>query len=300
MRVTELSGGVGGARMSRGLAALDEVDLTVVVNVGDDADNHGLAVSPDLDTVLYTMAGVQGEHGWGRAGESFVANTELARFGLDNTFRLGDKDLALKIFRTLRLREGATLSEVMSEAVSAFGISSKILPATNDPVRTEVQIGSGWIDFQQYFVNRRHRDEVLGLRYQGVEDAKPAPGVLEAVEEGDLLVIAPSNPPLSIWPILAVPGISDVVRAHPRVIAVSPLIGGRALKGPAHRVMESLGLPPGNQGVAAAYEGLIDILVIDRSDQADADRVQGVQTVVTDTRIGDPASGARLAREIVS
>ena len=299
MKVVELSGGVGGAKMARGLAAFG-VDLTVVVNVGDDADNHGLAVSPDLDTVLYTLAGLEGPQGWGRAGDTFNANDELERFGVDNTFRLGDRDLALKVVRTEMLRGGRPLSSAMEKLAQALNVSSRLLPVTDDRVRTEVEVADGWISFQEYFVNRRHRDDVLDLRYAGAQEASPAPGVLEAFDAADCVVIAPSNPPLSIWPIFAVPGIKDAVRTHPRVVAVSPLFGGQALRGPAHRVMAAMGLPAGNRGVLEAYQGFLNTLVIDEGDRADADDLKGVEVIVTDTRIGDVDAGKRLAKEILS
>ncbi|MCI0679311.1 MAG: 2-phospho-L-lactate transferase [Actinobacteria bacterium] len=299
IRVTELSGGVGGARMARGLSRLGHVELTVVVNVADDERVHGLHVSPDLDTVVYTLAGVEGSEGWGRHGDSHVVNTELARFGLDNRFLLGDLDLALNLYRTKRLTEGATLSEVTTELTSSFGIGARVLPATGDPVRTMVRIDTGWIGFQDYFVLRGNRDRVLELRYSGADRAEPAPGVLDAIRDADLVVIAPSNPPLSIWPMLAMPGIRDLLEAHPAVTAISPLIGGRALKGPADRVMESLGLSPGNLGVLEAYTGLVDTLVIDHADAEDAAALGDVEVVVTDIRIAEPEGAVRLAGELV-
>jgi LPPG:FO 2-phospho-L-lactate transferase len=297
MRVVELSGGVGGARLARGLAAVSDVDLTVVVNVGDDERIHGLHVSPDLDTVIYTLAGVEGPEGWGRAGDTFVCNDELGRFGVDNRFRLGDRDLSLNIFRTQSLHSGTPLSEVTTDVCRAFGVETKVLPATDDQLETEVRTGSGWIRFQEYFVIRQNRDEVLELAFRGAEQSGPAPGVIEAIDQADLLVIAPSNPPLSVWPILAVPRIRDAVAAHPRTLAVSPLFGGKALKGPADRVMRSLGLPPGNQGVAAAYDGLISTLVLDESDAGDS--VPGIRTVATDTRIAEPEAARRFAANLV-
>lgn len=300
MRIVELAGGVGGARMARGLAGLDEVDLTVIVNVGDDADNHGLRISPDIDTILYTLAGIEGPFGWGRADDTFTTNTELARFGLDNTFRLGDKDLALKIYRTHRMSGGESLSTVVTDLAARLGIRANVLPATDDEVRTMVRIDDDeWITFQEYFVVRKTQDEVLELRYAGAEDSRPAPGVLEAIEAAELVVIAPSNPPLSIWPVLATESIAEAVRAHPRVIAVSPLIDGKPVKGPADRVMASLGLPAGNRGVARAYEGLIDTLVIDSKDAEDTGSPVGLKVMATDTLIKEPAAGVRLAREIV-
>lgn len=300
MRIVELSGGVGGARMARGLAALPEVDLTVVVNVGDDAENHGLRISPDLDTVVYTLAGVNGPHGWGRLDDTFALNQELARFGVDNTFQLGDRDLALKLFRTHAMSLGQTLSAVTAKAVESFGIEHQVVPVTDDPVRTRIRVADGWISFQEYFVTRRFEDEVLEVAYQGAKEAKPAPGVLEALDNADLVVIAPSNPPLSIWPMTAIPEFGAALAAHPSVTAVSPLIGGTTVKGPADRVMASLGLPPGNRGVAAAYEGLIDRLVIDVSDSDDAGSLGDIEVMITDTLITELEPAARLAREIVT
>ncbi len=301
MRVVELSGGVGGARLARGLAAIEDIELTVVVNVGDDEQVHGLQVCPDLDTVIYTMAEVEGDEGWGRRGDTFVANDELARFGVDNLFRLGDLDLAVNIFRTERLAAGDRLSNVTRAIADGFGIESAILPVSDDRLRTEVEVeGSGWLSFQDYFVSRRHQDEVADLRFAGAADSIPAPEVMDSMAAADVIVIAPSNPPLSIWPILAVPGVREAVAGHPRVIAVSPLFGGKALKGPAAAVLRSLGLPEGNRGVAEAYSGLVDTLVIDRSDAGDAEALDPVSVLVEDTLIIETAAAARLARAILS
>lgn len=299
MTVVELSGGIGGARMATGLAAVEDVDLTVVVNVGDDAANHGLAISPDLDTVVYTLAGLEGPLGWGRSGDTFALNDELARFGVDNTFRLGDRDLALKLYRTFEIAGGASLSAVTEEVARSFGVEAHVIPASDDPVRTMVRITDGWVTFQEYFVARRHEDDVLELRFDGADSARAAPGVVEAIQEADLVVIAPSNPPLSIWPILAIDEIRTAVEFHPAVTAVSPLIAGKTVKGPADRVMTALGLPPGNKGVAEAYAGVIDRLVIDSSDRDDADSIEDIEVIVADTLIKEPAAGARLAAELV-
>lgn len=300
MKIVELSGGVGGARMARGLANSSEVDLTVVVNVGDDATNHGLHISPDLDTVVYTLAGIEGPHGWGRADDTFSLNAELGRFGVDNTFQLGDRDLALKLYRTQAISRGTALSKVTENAARSFGIGARVVPATDDELRTMVRIPDGWVTFQEYFVTRKHQDEVLELRFDGADIARAGPGVIEAIETADMIVIAPSNPPLSIWPILAVDEIRTAVASHRSVTAVSPLIGGVTVKGPADRVMVSLGLSPGNAGVAEAYEGLIDRLVIDSSDDDDARSIRDIEVLATDIMIGDLASGVRLADELVS
>lgn len=300
MRVVELSGGVGGARMARGLAAVEEVDLTVIVNVGDDAETHGLAISPDIDTVVYTLADQQGQLGWGRRDDTFHFNEELARFGVDNTFKLGDRDLALKVYRTVELKRSVPLSKVTESIVESFGLTSAVIPATDDLLKTVVRVEDGWISFQEYFVARRYRDEVFELRFEGAEDATPAPGVLESIASADIVVIAPSNPPLSIWPILAVPGIHNAVMDHPRVTAVSPLIGGKTVKGPADRVLTSLGLPSGNLGIDHAYDGLIDTLVIDRADEGANNGRDNLKIVTTETLMTDVEAARRLALVVLS
>ncbi len=300
MRIVELSGGVGGARLARGLASIDDIELTVVVNVGDDARNHGLYICPDLDTVIYTLAGEEGPYGWGRREDTFVFNSELARFGVDNTFQLGDRDMALKVYRTVQMANGVSLSKVTHSIATSFGLQARVLPATDDRLSTAVRIEEGWVSFQEYFVDRRHRDEVLELRFDGVDRASAAPGVLEAIRDADKVIIGPSNPPLSIWPILAVEGVRDAVSKHHSVTAVSPLIDGKAVKGPADRVLRSLGLSPGNQGVAEAYEGLIDRLVVDESDSASAGDVEGASVIVTNTLIKTPERSRRLAEEIIA
>lgn len=287
--------------MARGFDALGDVDLTVIVNVGDDDFTHGLHVSPDLDTVVYTLAGVEGPQGWGRAGDTFLANDELGRFGVDTTFKLGDKDLALKLYRTQRLASGDPLSAITDDTRSAFGVRSKVLPATDDPVRTEIDIGkSDWISFREYFVHRRHRDTVADIRFRGSAEAAPAPGVIRAIADSDVVIVAPSNPPLSIWPVLSVPGVRDAVASHPRVIGVSPLIGGKALKGPADRVLISLGFPPGNLGVIRSYGDLLRRLVVDVADAEDAPEAGGVEIQVTKTIMRDREESIALARAILA
>lgn len=298
MKIVELSGGVGGARLARGLAALERVDLTVIVNVGDDAENHGLLICPDLDTVIYTLAGEEGPHGWGRKSDTFHFNDELARFGVDNTFRLGDRDMALKVYRTRELA-ASPLSKITETIARSFGLETLVLPASDDRLRTMVRIEQGWVSFQEYFVDRRHRDRVLELRFDGADTARAAPGVVEAIDSADQVIIGPSNPPLSIWPILAVRGVRDALERHPAVTAVSPLIGGKALKGPADRVLTSLGLPAGNEGVAGAYEGLIERLVIDTTD-GESGRWGDVEVMAADTHIEGRDASRRLAQALVS
>jgi LPPG:FO 2-phospho-L-lactate transferase len=300
-RVVELSGGVGGARFARGLAALDEVDLTIVVNVGDDIPTHGLYVAPDLDTMIYTLSGVEGPQGWGRSDDSFVVNTELARFGVDNSFQLGDLDLALKIYRTERMAAGDRLSDVTDSVRSAFGIRPRVIPASDDPVRTIVTTQEGQrLTFQEYFVGRRHRDHISGLEFEGADLARPGPGVVEAIDSADVVIIGPSNPPLSIWPILAVSDIEAAVRRHPRVMAVSPLIGGKTVRGPADVVMADLGLGVGTAGVVAAYLGLIDVLVVDNADAEPTGEVDGVTVEAMSTMIPGRDEAAALARRMLA
>lgn len=299
---TLLSGGVGGARMARGLAGvLDPDDLTVVVNVGDDDTIYGVHISADLDTVTYTLAGVEGPDGWGLADDTFGVMKALDALGVDTTFRLGDRDLATCLTRTMALAAGEPLSAVTADIAAALGVEQAILPASDDRLRTRVRTPEDeWLDFQDYFVLRGHRDEVTEVAFDGAADAKPAPGVLEAIAGAGLLVIAPSNPPLSIWPILAVSGVREAVAAADRVMAVSPLFGGKALKGPADRVMASLGLPSGNAGVAAAYEGLLTDLVLDEGDAAEAAQIVGPEVHALDTHIAEPQAAARFATKILS
>jgi len=298
-QVVLLSGGVGGARLARGLAAaLDPADLTVVVNVGDDEVIYGLFVSPDLDTVAYTLAGGEGPEGWGRAGDTFTTLGHLSALGVDTRFRLGDADLALNLARTAAVRTGEQLSRVTARLAAALGVRCCLLPATDDRLNTLVRTAAGnWLSFQDYFVLRGHRDDVIDIRFDGARRSRPAPGVLEALAAADTVVIGPSNPPLSIWPILAVTGIRRAVAAAPRVIAVSPLFGGKALKGPADRVMAALGLPPGNAGVLAAYEGLLADLVVDEGDRQDVAALGGdtVRLHAANTRIVEPAAAAHFA-----
>lgn len=300
MRAACLSGGVGGARLAAGLAAVDGVDLTVVVNVGDDDEIHGLYVAADIDSVVYKLAGVEGPRGWGRADDTFRVIDEMARFGVDNRFRIGDLDLATCLYRTTRMAQGDTLSEVTRRITAAMRVEATIMPASDDEVRTKVRTAeSGWLDFQDYFVLRGHRETVLDVRYQGSDLAKPAPGVVEAIIEADLVVIAPSNPPLSVWPILSIAGVADAVADHPNVVAVSPLIGGRAVRGPAAEVMISLGLPSGTNGVIQAYTGLLQRLVVDATDADTEEGYDGLEVVMTDISIGTPEAARRLASLLV-
>ena len=300
--VTVLSGGVGGARAARGFdSVLDPGALTVIVNVGDDDRIHGVHVSADIDTVLYTLADREGPDGWGLAGDTFTVMDRLTTEGQDTTFRLGDADLAMCLARTRAMEAGEPLSSIVARTAGLLGISSRVLPVTDGVLRTRIETTTGeWLGFQEYFVYRHQRDEVASIEYLGAGLATPAPGVLDAIASADIVVIAPSNPPLSVWPILAVPGVRDTLAGARRVLAVSPLFRGLALKGPAHRVMATLGLPPGSAGVLAAYRGLLTDLVIDTGDAADAAQVGGEVAIhVADTHIIRREDAARLASFIM-
>ena len=295
MKVAVLSGGVGGARFVRALAeTLAPRDVTVVGNVGDDLEVLGLHVSPDLDSVLYALAGLNDEErGWGRAGETWNALEEASRFGGEDWFRLGDRDVGLHLVRTQALAAGEPLSAVTARLTAAAGVEVRLLPATDDRLRTWLETPAGTFPFQEWFVARGHRDEVDALRFEGEADARPAPGVEEALDAADLILLAPSNPYVSIAPILAVAGIRAAIeRRRVPCVAVSPLIGGAAVKGPADRMLARLagGTTPAH--VASCYPGLIDVLVID---EADAPAELEVETVVTKTLMTDAQARRRLA-----
>ena len=302
-RLALLSGGVGGARAARALAAvLPPTHLTVIGNVGDDEERYGVYIAADLDTITYTLAGIQGPHGWGIAGDTFAAMDQLATMGEDTTFRLGDRDLANCLLRTSRLDTGEPLSATIASAAASLGVTVRLLPASDDPVRTQIVTTEGQrLDFQEYFVIRGARDEVAELSFVGAKTAKPAPGVLTAIAEADIVVIAPSNPPLSIWPILAVPGISAAVESHERVVAVSPLFGGKPLKGPADRVLASLGFAAGNAGVVAAYKNLLSDLIVDEGDRADVEPLTTPDLTVRafDTKMTEQDAGKRFAAALL-
>jgi LPPG:FO 2-phospho-L-lactate transferase len=318
LKLTLLSGGVGGARFAAGVVdAAGAGSLTVIGNVGDDLEVLGLHVSPDLDSILYTLAGVADrERGWGRADETWNALETVEELGGEAWFRLGDRDLGLHLVRTKALRRGDALSAVTARLAAAFGLETTLLPATDDLLRTWVETPAGWLPFQDWFVRRRHRDPVDSVRFEGAERARPAPGVLEALAEADLILIAPSNPFVSIGPILAVPGIREALagRSAP-CVAVSPLIGGQAVKGPAADMLARLAggtgaeqvtqcyltEKPGEQvpseQVTQCYKPLIDALVFDEADADDADAVSalGVRPLVTRTLMADRAAARRLA-----
>lgn len=296
-----LAGGVGAARFVDGLVrAHDPDDIAVIVNVGDDFEHLGLSISPDIDTLLYTLGGVvHPGQGWGRADETTNALTTVASLGGEDWFLLGDRDIGLHLVRTSQLRAGAALSEVTARLAAALSVSTAILPATDDRLRTVVETAEGDFDFQTYFVRRQHRDEVNGFRYEGAEAAEPAPGVVEAIEEASTLVIAPSNPFLSIAPILAVSAISEAVRAFGGpVVGVSPLIGGRAVKGPADRLLARLAGAASTVAVAERYDGMLTHLLVDDADASELSELaeRGITAVATDILMRDGAARERIAR----
>lgn len=299
MRVALLSGGVGGARFARGLQdALSPGELTVVGNVGDDVEVLGMHVSPDLDSILYTLAGMNDdERGWGRAGETWNALESASAWGGEDWFRLGDLDLGLHLVRTHALRDGTPLSEVTAQLASKAGIATRILPATDELLRTHVVTPAGRFPFQEWFVARGHRDDVDEVLFEGAQHVRPAPGVLEALGTADAILVAPSNPYVSIGPILAVREIRETLESRRvRSVAVSPLIAGKAVKGPADRMLSRMagGTTPGH--VAGCYEGLIDKLVID---EADAPAEAPVDLVAARTLMRDRDSARKLAEVVV-
>jgi LPPG:FO 2-phospho-L-lactate transferase len=314
--VTVLAGGYGGAKLGHGLAlasAAREVrgapplDLAIVVNTGDDLVLHGLAVSPDLDTLLYTLAGLANEEtGWGVRDETWSGAAMLERLGAATWFRLGDRDIATNLLRTARLRAGDGLTAVTAGLAAALGVRARLLPMTDDEVRTQLLTADGWLDFQEYFVHRHHADRVTALRYQGASDARPTPEVLGAIAGARLIVLAPTNPFLSIGTIHAEPGIEDALRAVSAPIAgVSPIVGGAAIRGPADELFRSLGGEPSAAGVAAHYQerhpGLLDALVIDEEDAGLGERVRstGLEPVVAATVMRDHRDRQRLAETIL-
>jgi LPPG:FO 2-phospho-L-lactate transferase len=295
VNVTVLSGGVGGARFVQGLLdAIDPAGVTVIGNVGDDLEVFGLHVSPDLDTLLYTLGGVADEErGWGRANETWNALEAAGELGAEAWFQLGDKDLGLHLARAEALERGDPLSAITERFARALGIATRILPATDDRLRTWIRTDDGELPFQEWFVHRRHEPEALAVRFEGADQARAAPGVLEALRDAELIVIAPSNPFVSIGPILAVDELRAAIAArNVPAVAVSPLIGGRAVKGPADRMLRRLAGGTRPSHVARCYHGLIDALVYDESD---GEVELEVRPIVTRTLMTDAGSRRRLA-----
>jgi LPPG:FO 2-phospho-L-lactate transferase len=306
-RVVALAGGVGGARLAHGLQlAVAPGDLTVVVNTGDDAEFHGLLVCPDHDTVLYTLAGLADrERGWGRAGETWAAAGQLARLGEPTWFQLGDRDLALHVHRTRRLREGVRPTTIALDVAARLDVATRILPMADEPVRTRVRTADGWLAFQDWFVRLRADPPVLEVAFDGVERARVTPEAEAAFARADAIVICPSNPLVSIAPILAVPGIRDALGAARgrgvRVAAVSPIVGGKALRGPADRMLAALGEEVSALGVARRYVGLVDAFVIDEADASLAPAIErlGLDAIVAPSVMSDDASREALGRVVL-
>ena len=306
-----LAGGVGAARFLRGLVdVVDPASVTAIVNTGDDDEFHGLRVCPDLDSVTYTLADAHNHAlGWGLEGETFATIDALDRFGVPTWFRLGDRDLATHLFRTQRLHAGASLTEVTAEITAAWGLRTRLLPMSDDRIATRITVEDSAggapreLAMQEWFVRERCEPAVVAVAFAGADRAAPAPGVLDALREAESILLCPSNPVISIGPILAVPGIRDVlVERRDHVVGVSPIIGGRPVKGPADRLMGPLGIDVSSVGVARTYREFCSALVIDTADAADTDRIAalGVRPIVTDTLMRDARVAAALARETLA
>jgi LPPG:FO 2-phospho-L-lactate transferase len=305
MKIAALAGGVGGSKLLLGLyRVMDPAELTIIVNTGDDIVMHGLHVSPDPDIVSYTLAGVVNEeHGWGIAGETFRVAEGLARYGRPVWFKLGDRDLATHIHRSALLRDGATLSQAMDSIRTALGVRARMLPMSDDPVPTMLDTSEGRMHLQDYLVRRRCEPRLTAIAFEGVEHARPAPGVIEAIEEADGIVISPSNPLISIGPILAVPGVREALRKRRAdVAAVCPLVGGKSLKGPADKMMAELGHEVSTVGVAALYRDICTTFVIDETDETASAAIEalGLRPVVRPTVMRSVEDKERLARHVLA
>jgi len=305
MKIVALAGGTGAAKLLRGLAPLvDPAELTIVGNTGDDTEIWGLHISPDLDTVCYTLAGLIDERkGWGLRDETFHALEQMPRLGEPAWFGLGDRDLATHLHRTRLLREGRSLTAVTADIVAALGVPARVLPMSDQPVRTRILGPEGWISFQEYFVREKAQTDVRAVAYAGAADSAPAPGVLAAIAEARAVIVCPSNPITSVGPILAVPGIAAALAAtRATVLAVSPIIGGDAVSGPAGRLMAMAGLPVSAAGVAHGYAAWLDILVADERDRALAPEIEaaGPRAAMTDTLMTGRAAETALARHLLS
>ena len=300
-----LSGGTGGAKLIEGLAAaIDPLELTIICNTGDDAVFHGLYVSPDVDTITYTLAGLSdSEQGWGIRGDTFVTLEQLRRLGNDAWFHLGDKDLATHITRTKLLNDGLKLSQVIDRMRRQLGVQAKILPMSDDRVETRVITPQGEISFQEFFVKERWARAVNAVRYDGAETAHPALGVLEAIHDAEAIIICPSNPITSIGPILAVPGVRVALQqTDALVVGVSPIIGSAAISGPAHKLMIASGFEASVVGVAKCYKGFLDTLLMAQEDSPCGSLIEALKIapICTDIRMGGVADKRRLAREVLA
>lgn len=303
MKLIAIAGGVGGAKLAHGLAQiLSPENLTIIVNTGDDFEYLGLSISPDLDTVCYTLAGLANPTtGWGRVDESWQVFDNIAHLGGPDWFRLGDRDLGTHLERTRRLAKDDSLSQITRDFCKAWSVEHLILPMTDDPVRTIVNtLELGEVSFQEYFVHQRCEPTVSGFRFDGIENALPAPGVIEAIENADAVVICPSNPWVSIDPILAIAGIKSACEPKP-IIAVSPIIGGKALKGPAAKMYRELGIEPSALAVAKHYQPILSGFIFDQVDAEMESKIKslGMKTLVTDTIMTDPKGRHRLAKDVL-
>lgn len=300
--IVALAGGVGGAKLADGLAQVLQPDhLTIVVNTADDFTHLGLRISPDLDTICYTLAGeANPETGWGRINETWRVFESLIKMGMPDWFQLGDTDLATHLVRSIRLNEGYTLSKITQDFCRMWGINNKVLPMSDDVIQTWVYTNEGDLEFQEYFVHHNCEPVVKGFNFEGAEKSKPAPGVLEAIDQCDVIVICPSNPWVSIDPILSVPNIKAALENH-LVIAVSPIIGSRTIKGPAAKMFMEMGVQPSAYAVAQHYGSIIHFMVIDNSDEALKNDINklGIRTFVTEILMRDRADRGRLAQEII-
>ncbi|MDW8022238.1 MAG: 2-phospho-L-lactate transferase [Nitrososphaerota archaeon] len=303
-KVVALAGGVGAARLLRGLVrVVPPRNLFIVGNVGDDVELYGLHISPDLDIIMYTLAGIVDEaKGWGIAGDTFHCLEMLRRLGFETWFNLGDKDLAIHITRTKMLREGYTLSQATAKLCQMLGVEARLTPMSDNPVRTKIQSGERILDFQEYFVKRGTMDTVTNVIFEGAEKAKPAPGVIEAIKEAERIIICPSNPILSISPILSIPAIKDALAASKApTVGVSPIVGGKAIKGPADRIMASMGFEVSAYGVAKFYGKLLKSFVIDTVDAEHKKRIEelGIKVTVTNTLMRSVEDSVRLAKAVM-
>ncbi len=303
MKIVALAGGVGGAKLAHGLPqTLPPEDLTIIVNTGDDFEHLGLYISPDLDTVCYTLAGLANpDTGWGRVNETWQAISNIEKLGGQSWFHLGDQDLATHLERTRRLKEGQCLSEITRDFCKAWGIHHAVIPMSDNPIRTIVNTDEGELAFQEYFVHRRCEPRVKGFRFDGADKAQPTPGVREAIRSADAIVICPSNPWVSIAPILAVPGLRSKIEAKP-IAAVSPIIGGQAVKGPAAKMYRELGIEPSALAVAKQYNGLVSHFVMDHIDsQLESDiRSLNMQTLIINTLMKTPDDRRQLAEDVLN
>jgi LPPG:FO 2-phospho-L-lactate transferase len=305
MRITALAGGTGAAKLLRGLTSCTTPrDLTVIVNTGDDTEIWGLNVSPDLDTVTYALTGqLDRDRGWGLAGDTFHALAAMGALGSETWFKLGDRDLATHLYRTRALRAGATLTEATRAIGQALGLRTRVLPMSDDAVRTRIQTPDGWMSFQTFFVRDRARAPVVGIEYAGAEAARPAPGVVEAIHTANVVVLCPSNPITSIGPILSVPGIREALTDTKAItIGVSPIVGEAAVSGPAGALMRACGLPVSPVGVARAYTPWLDLLVMDRRDAKLQHGVLelGAEPVLADIVMRDREAETALARLVLA